>query len=136
MNKIRTKPVKGVIIFAAIAALVSAGAIILFVIDRDNLFISILVFIFGGMFFLGGIAIILDQLFHYVELKEDNLINHVIFKRHEIPVSKIKKITLVKGMYEIYTKNKKFCTIPSHLEGCDKIMVGLSRQGLEIEEKN
>lgn len=136
MNKIRTKPVKGAIIFASIAALVSIGALVLFAIDRSNLFISILVYIFGGMFFVGGVIVVLDQLFHYVELKEDKLINHLYFSRKEIEINRIKKVILEKGMYEIYIKKGKFCTIPSHLEGCDKIIIGLSRHGIEVEEKN
>ena len=136
MSKIRTKPVRGLIIFALIASLVSIGAIVLFAIDRSNLFISILVFIFGGLFAMGGLLIVFDQLFHYVELKEDLLINHVFFIKKVLEINKINRITLKQGMYEVYTKKARFCTIPSRLNGADKIIIGLSRRGVNVEEKN
>ena len=135
MNKLRTRPITGLIVFASIAAAISLGAIILFAIDLSNLFISILVFIFGGMFFLGGVAVIIDQCLHYVELKENDLINHVIFVKKVLPIEKIKKIELVNGIYDIYDKKRKFCSLPSHLKGSSEIIVGLSRRGVEIEEK-
>ena len=134
--KTRTQPIYGLVIFAGIAVVVSIGAIILFSIDMSNLFISILVFIFGGLFSIGGIAVIIDQLTHYVEVKENDLINHVFLAKHVLPISEIRKIKNNKEIYEVYSKKGKFCTIPSHLKGVDTIMFALSRRGVEITEKS
>lgn len=135
INKPKTQPIIGLVIFAGIGVLVSLAGLIIFAIDRSNLFISILVYIFGGLFLIVGLATIIDQVFHFVEVKEDKLINQVVFKRKTLPISKIKKLVLVNGTYEVYSGKKKFCTIPSQVKGAPEIAVALQRQGIEIEEK-
>ena len=134
-NKLRTRPSKGLIVFLSIAIAISSGALVLFIIDRSNLFISILVYIFAGMFVIGGLVVLLDQLFRYIELVEDKLIDHIFFKKNVLAVAKITKVTLKKGMYEIYSKKGKFCSLPSEQLGVSLIMVGLQRQGIEFIEE-
>ena len=134
-GKLRTEPIKGLVIFLAIVIPVSIAALIITIIDRSNWTISILTYIFGGLFVVLGTIILIDQLFHYTELKEDVLIDHVVFKKRSLPISKIKKIVLQKGIYEIYYKKGLFCSLPSQLKGVNYIMVALQRHGLEVEEK-
>ena len=133
--KPKTQPIKGLLIFAGIGVAISLAGIIIFIFDRSNLAISILVYIFGGMFLIGGSAVILDQLFHYVEVKEDKLIHRVFFKKNVLPINKIKKLVLKNGIYEVYSGKKKFCTIPSQVTGAPEIAVALQRQGVVIDEK-
>lgn len=78
---------------------------------------------------------LIEQLFHYIELVEDDLVEHILFSKKVLPVSKIKKIILNKGIYEIYNKKGKFCTLPSEQSGASLIMVGLQRKGIEFIEK-
>ena len=135
VNKPRTKPITGLIIFASIAVLVSLAGLIIFIIDRSNLSISILVYIFASMFIVGGLVVILEQLGRYVEVKEDKLIYRNFLKKSVISTSKIKKVSLNQGVYEVYIGKKKFCTFPSRVDGAAEIIIALSRQGVEIEEK-
>lgn len=135
INKPRTKPIIGLIIFASIAVLVSLAGLIIFIIDRSNLFISILVYIFASLFIVGGLVVVLEQLGRYVEVKEDKLIYRNFLKKSVIPTSKIKKVSLNQGVYEVYIGKKKFCTFPSRVDGAAEIIIALARQGVEIDEK-
>jgi len=135
INKPHTKPIYGLVIFASIGVLVSIAGLIIFIIDRSNLFISILVYIFASLFIIGGLVVVLEQLGRYVEVKEDKLIYRNFLKKSVIPTSKIKKVSLNQGVYEVYIGKKKFCTFPSRVDGAAEIIIALSRQGVEIDEK-
>ena len=135
VNKPRTKPIYGLVIFASIGVLVSLTGLIIFIIDRSNLFISILVYIFASLFIVGGILVILEQTLRYVEVRENKLIYRNFLKKRIISVEKIKKVSIKQGIYEVYVGKKIFCTFPSRVDGAAEIIVALDRQGVEIDEK-
>lgn len=76
----------------------------------------------------------IDQLFHYVEVKENTLVNHFLFAKSVLSFDRIKKIVLVNEMYIIYSKKKKFCTMPSRIRGSNEIIVYLEKHGISISE--
>ena len=132
MDKYRTKPIKGLLIFLPIVIVFSVGAILLFVLTKQELVFSIMVYIFCGAFILLSLIILLDQLFHYTELRGDVLINHIIFARKKIKVEKITKIILKDEMYFIFVGQKQFCVISTRIRGANEIIVALERKGKSV----
>lgn len=132
MDKYRTKPIKGLLIFLPIVIVFSAGAILLFALTKQELVFSIMVYIFCGAFILLSIIILLDQLFHYTELRGDILINQIIFIRKKVKVEKITKIILKDEMYFIFVGQKQFCVISTRIRGANEIIVALERKGKSV----
>ena len=113
MDKYRTKPIKGLVIFLPIVIVVSIGTILLFALTNQNIAVSIMVYIFCGAFASLSIVLLFDQLFHFVELRGDVLINQVVLVRKKINVKEISKIILKDEMYLVFTGKKQFCVISS-----------------------
>ena len=132
MDKYRTKPIKGLLIFLPIVIVFSIGAILLFALTKQELVFSIMVYIFCGAFILLSLIILLDQLFHYTELRGDVLINQIIFVRKKIKVEKITKIILKDEMYFIFVGQKQFCVISTRIRGANEIIVALERKGKSV----
>lgn len=132
MDKYRTKPIKGLLIFLPIVIIFSIGAILLFALTKQELVFSIMVYIFCGAFILLSLIILLDQLFHYTELRGDVLINQIIFVRKKIKVEKITKIILKDEMYFIFVGQKQFCVISTRIRGANEIIVALERKGKSV----
>ena len=132
MDKYRTKPIKGLLIFLPIVIVFSAGAIVLFALTKQNIVFSIMVYIFCGAFILLSLILLLDQLFHYTELKGDILINQILFVRKKIKVEKITKIILKDEMYFIFVGQKQFCVISTRIRGSNEIIVALERKGKSV----
>lgn len=132
MDKYRTKPIKGLLIFLPIVLLASAGAIVLFALTQEVSFFSILVYIFCGAFILLSLILLLDQLFHYTELSGDTLINQIIVVRKKIKVANITKIILKDEMYYVYAGSKQFCVISTRIRGGNEIIIALERQGKSV----
>ena len=132
MDKYRTKPIKGLLIFLPIVIVFSAGAILLFALTKQELVFSIMVYIFCGAFILLSLIILLDQLFHYTELRGDILINQILFIRKKIKVEKITKIILKDEMYFIFVGQKQFCVISTRIRGANEIIVALERKGKSV----
>ena len=132
MDKYRTKPIKGLLIFLPIVIVFSVGAILLFALTKQELVFSIMVYIFCGAFILLSLIILLDQLFHYTELRGDVLINQIIFVRKKIKVEKITKIILKDEMYFIFAGQKQFCVISTRIRGANEIIVALERKGKSV----
>lgn len=132
MDKYRTKPVKGLLIFLPIVIVFSAGAIVLFALTKQNIVFSVMVYIFCGAFILLSLILLLDQLFHYTELRGDILINQILFIRKKIKVEKITKIILKDEMYFIFVGQKQFCVISTRIRGANEIIVALERKGKSV----
>ena len=80
MNPIRTKPIKGLVIFLVIAFLLSTGMIVLFAIRSEEVMVMrVLVFIMCGIFAIGSLVVLFNQLFDYVEVRDDLIIHHILF---------------------------------------------------------
>lgn len=131
-QKLRTYPIKGLVIFLIVDIVISLATLGYFIWDRSNLLIAILVYIFGGLFAIIGIVVLLDQLFHYVEVKNDCLINRILWIKNVLPFDKIKKVILIDEMYIIYSKKKRFCSMPSHIQGSNEIILYLERKGISL----
>ena len=132
MDRYRTKPIKGLLIFLPIVILFSAGAIVLFALTEQNFVFSLLVYVFCGAFVILSLILLLDQLFHYTELRGDVLINQILFIRKKVKVEKITKIILKDEMYFIFVGQKQFCVISTRIRGANEIIVALERQGKSV----
>lgn len=130
-NKLRTQPIKGLCIFLLIAILLSLGVMIYFIIafNEELLIFKILIFIFCPMFIILGAIALCDQLFHYVEIEGEKVINHVMWNKHTLKISHIDKIEICDGIYTIYGKGRKFATFPSQIKGSNEIIICLERHG-------
>ena len=132
MDKFRTKPIKGLVIFLPIVILLSVGAIVLFALTDQNFVFSLLIYIFCGAFVILSLILLLDQLFHYTELRGDELINQIIFVRKKVKIEKISKIILKDEMYFIFVGKKQFCIMSTRIRGASEIIVALERKGKSI----
>ena len=132
-NRYRTKPIKGLMIFLPIVIVASTAMILLFALTKQNLVFSILVYIFCGSFAVLSLAMLIDQLFHYTELRGDILINQIIFVRKKVNVENISKIILKDEMYLVFVGKKQFCVISTRVSGGNEIIVALERQGVRMK---
>ena len=133
MNKYRTKPIKGLLIALSIVIAISSAVIVLFALFKQNIVISIMVYIFCGVFVLLSLIMLIDQLFHYTELNGDTLINNIVFVRKKVKVANISKIILKDEMYLVFVGKKQFCVISTRIKGGNEIIVALERQGVTMK---
>ena len=135
MKRMRTKPLKGFSIFLSIVFVLSVLTIIYFALTFSSQAkaFAIIVFVFAGLFSITSLLILIDQLFHYTELKDGAIINHIFFFKKSIKVEKIKKLILKDGIYKIYTEDKLFVQIPSGVIGAPEIIVGLEKLGVHLK---
>ena len=132
-NRYRTKPIKGLMIFLPIVILLSTAMVLLFALTKQNIVVSILVYVFCGAFIVFSLILLLDQLFHYTELQGDVLINQIIFVRKKVKVENITKIVFKDEMYLVFVGKKQFCVISSRISGGNEIIVALERQGVRMK---
>ena len=133
MNKYRTKPIKGLLIALSIVIAISSAVIVLFALTKQNIVISVMVYIFCGVFVLLSLIMLIDQLFHYTELNGDTLINNIVFVRKKAKVANISKIILKDEMYLVFVGKKQFCVISTRIKGGNEIIVALERQGVTMK---
>lgn len=133
MNKYRTKPIKSLLIALSIVIAISSAVIVLFALTKQNIVISIMVYIFCGAFILLSLIMLFDQLFHYTELNGDTLINNIVFVRKKVKVANISKIILKDEMYLVFVGKKQFCVISTRIKGGNEIIVALERQGVTMK---
>lgn len=133
MNRYRTKPLKGLLILLPIVILLSTAMVLLFALTKQNIAVSIMVYIFCGAFIILSLILLLDQLFHYTELRGDILINQIIFVRKKVMVENITKIVFKDEMYLVFVGKKQFCVISSRISGGNEIIVALERQGVRMK---
>jgi len=133
--KIRTRPIKGVVIFASVVLVVCVGLIIFFALSftNENKVISILAFVFCGVFTLISSFVLLNQLFCYIEYKDKVLIKHTLWFSKSLKIEKITKIILEDGMYKIYRDEKKFYEMPSAIKGSNEIIIILENNGVSVK---
>ena len=133
MDRIRTKPIKGFVIALLVVLVVSIGSILLFALTEQDIVVSILVYIFCGAFTVLSAFMICVQLFHYLELKDDILINHIFIASKKAHISKIDKIILQDEMYIFYVKKERFAVFSSRVEGVNEIIIALERKGIHVK---
>lgn len=135
-NKLRTKPIKGLIFFLVIVIILSLACLIYFIIDRSVLVLSIAVYVFCGIFFVLGLIVLCDQLFHYVEIKNDRITNRFLWISHSYPLKKIQKLVLNEEIYYVYVKGRKVCSLPSRIKGSNEIIIYLEQHGIHLSEED
>ena len=133
MKGIRTKPIKGFVIFLSIVFVFSVGAILLFALTDQDAFFSVLVYIFCGAFSALSLFMLCVQLFNYVELKDSVLIKHIMFIRKKAEISQIEKIILKDEMYIFYVKKERFAVMSSRIAGANEIIVALEQRGIHVK---
>ncbi len=137
MNKpkrLRTYPIKSLTIFVAICFVVSLSMVILFAfLNKEELVIRILIFIFCGLFTVASAIILIYQLFFYIAVDEENFYRYVLFGKHTIPLKKIERIINRDGFYEVIVKGKRITSFSTNTKEGQQIIVFLERKGVKID---
>ena len=90
-GRIRTYPIKSLTIFLSIAFIVSVGMIVLFSLPfmaKEQWIIRILIWVFCSIFALASGIVLFNQLFYYVEVKEDVFIKHEFLIKKKVKFQK------------------------------------------------
>ena len=133
-NEIKTTKSKGVILFTGITLLLSALAIVAFALLNENPILKGFFIIILSVFAICAFIVLYDQLFDYVKVKDDLLISKQFFRKKAIKIASIKKIVLEKGSYDIYTKNKKFCTISKYDKSTSAMLNQFEKHGFNLSK--
>lgn len=133
MNKVRTTIQKRPVIFSSIVMSICIITIVLCAIFESYSSIGLVVYVFCSIFIICAIPIIADQLFHYLEIDGEYLINHILFIKKKIKISKIKDVVLRDDFYIIYDKNgKKFGSLPSFDPLIGEFLFRFEKKGIVV----
>ena len=91
-NRIRTYPIKSLVIFLSICFVVSTGMLVLFALpfmQSEMWVIKILVWVLCSVFSLASLVVLIQQLFFYIEVRDEVFIKKFIFGSHKIPFKQI-----------------------------------------------
>ena len=118
----------------AVCFIVSLAMVILFVfLKSEEWIIRILIFVFCGLFTIASAIILIQQLFFYVSVDEENFYVHFIFGHHKIPLNKIEKVSNINGFYSIFVKGKKMANFAADTKEAQMIIVFLEKKKVKIE---
>ena len=133
-SRLRTYPIKSLTIFASVCFVVSLAMVILFAfLDKEELVIRILIFVFCGIFTIAAGIILIYQLFFYIAVDDDSFYRYVLFGRYKIPYSKIEKIVNKDGFYYVMVKGKKITSFSTNTKESQQIILFLERKGVKID---
>ena len=133
-NRIRTYPIKPLVIFLAICFVVSLTMDILFIfLTKEEWVIRILIWIFCSLFAVASAIVLVYQLMFYVAVDEEYFYKYVLLTPHKIPISKIEKIVNRDGFYEIYVNGRKISSFVGNTNEGQQMIVFLERKGVKIE---
>ena len=133
-NRIRTYPIKPLVIFLAICFVVSLTMDILFIfLTKEEWVIRILIWIFCTLFAVASAIVLVYQLMFYVAVDEDYFYKYVFLTPHKIPLSKIDKIVNRDGFYEIYVNGRKTSSFVGNTNEGQQMIVFLERKGVKID---
>lgn len=134
MNRIRTTIQKGPVIFSSIILALSIIVIVLFAIFDSKSSVALIVYIFCSIFILCAIPILADQLFHYLEIDDEYVTNHILFFKKRIRIKNIKEVILKKDVYLIFTKKgKKFGSFTSFDPLSGEFLFRFEKKGVLIK---
>lgn len=133
-NEIKSTKSRGVILFTGVTLLLSAGAIVAFALLNENPVLKGFFIIILSIFAFSAFAVLYDQLFDYVMVKGDLLISKQIFRKKAVKITSIKKIILEKGSYDIYVKDKKFCTISKYDKSTPAMINQFEKHGFDTSK--
>ncbi len=133
-NNYRTHPSKGFVIALTVVLLGSIGATIGIIFVNEALWFKIFIYVFTTIFIIGSSILLIDQLTHYVEIKDGYFIKHLLFKKTKVKIEDIEKIeNNKKGFYEVYVNNKKLTYFLSDTEDGKNIIRYLDSQKVNIK---
>lgn len=133
-NKIRTYPIKSLTIFVAICFTVSVAMIILFAfLQKEELLIRILIFIFCGLFAVASGIILVYQLFFFVAVDDQYFYRYYLFGFFKVEINKIERVLNQDGFYHVVVKGKKVGTFAGNTKEGQQLIVFLERKGVKID---
>ena len=131
---VRTYPIKGLVIFMAVAFLMSVGMIIFMAFMKDeNIVIRILTWILCSAFALASGFMLCQQLLFYVELDDEYFIKHAFFSKYKIAYKRIDKLVNKDGFYDIYVDGKKISSIATNTKESQQIVLIMEKKGVKID---
>ena len=132
-NRIRTYPIRNLVIFLSISFIVSLTMVILFIFLKDELWvIRILIWIFCGLFTIASSIVLIYQLFFYVEVRDDKFIKHVLFGQYSISLRKIDYVRNQDGFYTLIVRDRPWATFSSNTTEGQQIIIYLEKRGVKI----
>ena len=133
-NSVRTYPIKGLVIFMAIAFTMSVGMIVLMAFMKDeNIVIRVLVWVLCGMFAIASGIMLVQQLLFYVEVDDEYFIKHFMFSKNKIAFRRIDKLVNHDGFYDIYVDGKKISSIAANTKESQQMIVIMEKKGVKID---
>lgn len=135
-GKIRTYPIKSLTIFLSICFVVSVGMIVLFSLPfmaKEQWIIRILIWVFCSIFALASGIVLFNQLFYYVEVKEDVFIKHEFLIKKKVKFQNIQRIKNVDGFYEIYVNNRRFASFTANTFEAQQMIVYMEKNKVKID---
>ena len=133
-NPLRTRPIKKLCICVACIVAVSLGLCIGFIfMPNEQIVIRVIVWIMCGLFTVLGTVLLIDQLFNYVEVKDQVFIKHMFLTKHVIPFEKIKSVKSEDGFYVVYIGKKKVCTFAGDTKEANAIVSYMDKNHVKID---
>ncbi len=133
-NTIKTKRSKGLVAFSAIMLLTSLGFFITFIIVDENVIVKAVILIMTGLFTFVSAAVLFDQLFDYVMIKDDKIISRFFFQKKVANIKDITSIRATKDAYEVLVKERKFCTLSLYTPETQKMFFQFEKFGVDISK--
>ena len=133
-HRLRTYPIKPLVIFLSICFVISLAMVILFAfLKNEEWVIRILIFIFCSLFTVASAIVLIYQLTFYIAVDEEYFYRYAVLTPNRIPFNKIDKIINRDGFYEVMVNNKKIATFAGNTTEGQQIIVFLERKGVKIE---
>ena len=133
-NRIRTYPIKSLTIFVAICFVVSVAMIVLFAfLNKEEMLIRALIFIFCGIFAVASGIILVYQLFFYVAADDEYFYRYFLFGFQKIKLQDIERIINQDGFYFIVKKGRKVSSFAGNTKEGQQLIVFLERKGVKID---
>ena len=133
-NKLKSSKSKGVIIFTGVTLALSIGGIIGFIFLNENPVLKGFMIIMFAVFAVVAFIILYDQLFDYVMIKDDYIVYRLFLVKNATKIKNISKIILEKGSYDLYVKDKKFCTISKYDKVTPAMMNQIEKHGFDLSK--
>ena len=133
-TRIRTYPIKGLLIFLIITFVVSLAAVIYFIIAQDDVFVvRLLVWIFCGAFTIISLIVMCDQIFNYIEVRDDKLISHKFLTKKIVNIKNIERIVNEDNVSNVYVDNQKVFYFFTFSKEAQEILVYLDKMHVRID---
>lgn len=133
-TRIRTYPIKGLLIFLIITFVVSLAAVIYFIIAQDDVFVvRLLVWIFCGAFTIISLIVMCDQIFNYIEVRDEKFISHKFLSKKIVDINNIQRIRNEDNVFNVYVDNQKITSFYSYSKEAQEILVYLDKMHVQID---